>query len=355
MLGVNRTPLAALCSATAALDDNTGDVRQSLANIPVQQLHIEDVIIEKLHQMGVYQCQQLFALPVDGLSRRFGVFLTDYLARLTGTRPDPRKFVIEKPVFASEITFLTDVSDLNSLAFPIKRLLGELHHFLRVRQLQLNQFTLRLTHRSHATQQFTITLANPDNDPNMFLMLAQLKLNSIKGMPKVDNISLHATHFMETDVSSGDLFLGTRFQQKDDKTQSKAEAARTVRLLNMMTTRLGRNACFGLSLANDHRPEQAWKSVSLQTKDYWSTDLSQDNVRPTYLLTKPRILEVKDNSPYLSGKLTLLQGPERIDFGWWDHEEINRDYYIAIHQCGALYWVYHQVANNQWYLHGIFS
>ena len=122
-----------------------------------------------------------------------------------------------------------------------------------------------------------------------------------------------------------------------------------------MTARLGRDACFGLSLANDHRPELAWMPVSLRTKDYWGTNVSQDNVRPTFLLSKPSALKTEDNRPYLRGKLTLLQGPERIDFGWWDHKEINRDYYIARHQCGALYWVYHQVANNQWYLHGIFS
>ena len=354
-MGVNRTPLAALCYAAAALDDNTGDVRQSLARVPVQQLHIEDAIIEKLHQMGISRCQQLFALPVDGLNRRFGVFFTDYLARLTGVRPDPRKFVTDEPVFASEVTFLSDVSDLNSLMFPIKRLLGELHDFLRSRQLQVNQFTLRLTHRSHAAQQLTITLANPDNDPNMFLILTQLKLDGIKHMPEVDNISLHAANFLEAEGPSGDLFHGTRFQQKDGRTHSKAEEARAVRLLNMMTARLGRDACFGLSLANDHRPELAWKPVSLQTRDYWTTDVSRDNARPAYLLSKPSTLKTKDNRPYLSGELTLLQGPERIDFGWWDHKEINRDYYVARHQSGALYWVYHQVANNQWYLHGIFS
>ena len=122
-----------------------------------------------------------------------------------------------------------------------------------------------------------------------------------------------------------------------------------------MAARLGQDSCFGLSLANDHRPEQAWKTISLRNKDYWDTDVSRDNIRPTYLLAKPSILQTHDGGPYLSGKLSLLQGPERIDFGWWDHEEIRRDYYIANHQNGAIYWVYYQAANNQWYLHGIFS
>ncbi len=354
-MGVNGTPQAALCSATAALNDNIGDVRESLAEVAVQELHIDDVIIEKLNQMGVNRCRQLLALPTDGLNRRFGEGFTNYLDRLTGVRPDPRRFITDKPAFASEITFLADVSDLNSLLFPIKRLLGELHDFLRSRQLQVNQFTLRLAHRSHAAQQFTITLANPENNPDIFLMLTQLKLTRIRDMPEVDCISLHSAHFSESGGASGDLFHGTRFQQKDGRTHSKAEATRAVTLLNMMVARLGQDSCFGLSLANDHRPELAWKTVSLQNRDHWCADVSRDNARPAYLLATPSMLQTRDDSPYLSGKLTLLQGPERIDFGWWDHREVNRDYYIARHPCGAIYWVYHQVANNQWYLHGIFS
>ena len=353
--GVNRTALSALCFAKAGMDDNTGNVESSLSFVPIHLLAVDEKIIEGLHQMGITSCSELFALPVDGLNRRYGVLFTEYLDRLTGKLPDPRKFISDKPVFSSEITFLTDVTDLNSLLFPIKRLLGELHDFLRGRQLQINQFSLRLAHRSHPSKTLNILLANPDNDSQMFLMLTQLKLDGISDMPEVDSISLHARQFFETEGPSGDLFHGTRFQQKDGRTHSKAEAARAVRLINMMTARLGRDSCFGLSLANDHRPELAWKPVALQARDYWHMDVSANNPRPVYLLAKPRLLNVRDNRPCLSGDLCLLEGPERIDFGWWDNNEVNRDYYIARNRVGAVYWVYHQVTNNQWYLHGIFS
>ena len=59
--------------------------------------------------------------------------------------------------------------------------------------------------------------------------------------------------------------------------------------------------------------------------------------------------------PCMSGKLELLQGPERIDFGWWDNEAVARDYYIAKHHAGSLYWIYQHLDNSRWYLHGIFS
>ena len=381
--GINHTPLAALCMAEAGITDipasaegeqvQTSDcVRETLAAIPVVCLRVDEKAVTSLHQMGIQSCRQLFALPVDGLNRRFGVFFTDYLQRLTGEKADPQKFISAKPHFFSDVTFLSDVNNTESLVFPIKRLLGELNEFLTGRQLLVNQFTFKLSHRNHPPRSFTIYLAGPDNDAGMFLMLSQLQLEKINDMPEIDNISLAARQFFDSEAASGDLFHGTRFQQKDGRTHSKADEARAVRLINMMTARLGPQACFGLSEANDHRPECAWKPVRLATRDYWQpsedTGGSGFTSRPLYLLPKPRQLKVKNGEPCLSGSLELLQGPERIDFGWWDataddNRAVSRDYYIARHESGPLYWVYRRLdhdrpealVNQEWYLHGIFS
>lgn len=355
VIGVNGTPLSALCFAESDGKDNTGDVTASLAPVPVHYLRVDEDIIETLHRMGIVTVKQLLDLPVDGLNRRFGVFFTDYLQRLTGEIPDPRKFVSDKPRFVSGITFLSDITNIESLIFPMKRLIGELQDFLRGRQLLINQFSFTLSHRSHPSRSFSVYLTNPENDAAMFLMLSQLQLEKINDMPEVDHISLSATAFFEAETGPGDLFHGTRFKQKDGRIHSKAGEARAARLLNMLTARLGRQACFGLSLADDHRPERAWKPVQLAYKDYWTPDEAEPNARPMYLLPTPKQLKCEDGAPSMSGRLELLQGPERIDFGWWDNQNIARDYYIARHECGALYWVYWNLDDSSWYLHGIFS
>ena len=353
-LGINGTPLAAQCFAQTRRADNLDDVANSLAPVAIHHLQIEPRILESLQQMGIADCRQLLALPLDGLNRRFGIFFTDYLQRLTGQKPDPQKFITSKPRFGSEINFLSDVTSLESLVFPVKRLLGELHDFLRGRQLQVSQFSFRLAHRSHAAKTFNVMLANPDNDPAMFLMLTQLKLDQIDDMPEVDSLTLTARHFHDMEAPSGDLFHGTRFQQKDGSRHSKAEAAKALELINMMTARLGPQACFGLALANDHRPEQAWRPIALNARRE-AVVFEETSARPLYLLAQPPMLESPGDLPHIAGPLTLLQGPERIDFGWWDDGEVSRDYFVARHACGALYWVYRQLSNNQWYLHGIFS
>jgi protein ImuB len=358
-LGVNGTPEAALCFAEAVFPDNTGsnsteEVRESLMPLPIRYLQIDNSIKTMLSQMGIADCKALFDLPMDGLNRRFGVFFTRYLQRLTGDAPDPQKYISDKPSFASDITFMPEVSNLESLVFPLRRLLDELQEFLRGRQLMLNRFTVILSHRHHGKRPINVVLASPDNDARMFLTLTQLQLEKITDMPEVDNICLSAKTFFNAETPSGDLFQGTRFRQKDGRVHSKAEEDRALRLINMMTARLGPQACFGLSLANDHRPEAAWKAITLGNPQPGQQEVSSPP-RPLYLLPTPQKLTSPNGSPALSGRLELLQGPERIDFGWWDGNEASRDYFLARHPSGAVYWIYQHLDNGNWYLHGIFS
>jgi protein ImuB len=52
----------------------------------------------------------------------------------------------------------------------------------------------------------------------------------------------------------------------------------------------------------------------------------------------------------------LLEGPERLETGWWDEQGISRDYYTAVNGAGIRLWVFRnrqRVPN--WYLHGIFG
>ena len=54
--------------------------------------------------------------------------------------------------------------------------------------------------------------------------------------------------------------------------------------------------------------------------------------------------------------VTLLAGPERIESGWWDGNDVRRDYFVAEDRQGARLWVFRERGGNgKWYLHGIFG
>ncbi len=367
-MAASSTPQAAILLAIAGLMDSSLNAKADIGPAPVECLQTSNKVVLGLQQMGIHNLHQLLALPISGLARRFDTYFIDYLQRLTGDKPDPQTFISPVANFYHDVTFLHDVTNLASLTFPINRLLGELTSFLSGRQLWANHMTWHISHRSHSRQSFSVYLAAPANDNKMFLTLTQLKLDQIKSVKEVDNIALSVNRFFPAGQESADLFGDNRSSGAQHSVQRgvQPEAQRGVQpnsdqqnqLLNMLTARLGPGKCFGLSEANDHRPEKAWKKIRLHEKDYWVSPKQEGLPRPSFLLPTPKALNVVDNTPCLGGKLALVKGPERIDFGWWDQpidKPLTRDYYVARQRDGGLLWVFKHLDAGRWYLHGIFS
>ena len=66
-------------------------------------------------------------------------------------------------------------------------------------------------------------------------------------------------------------------------------------------------------------------------------------------------LTTEHGEPCYEGRLTLLEGPERIESGWWDGADITRDYFIACNTRGARYWIFQDLRQRNWFLHGIYA
>jgi protein ImuB len=55
-------------------------------------------------------------------------------------------------------------------------------------------------------------------------------------------------------------------------------------------------------------------------------------------------------------QLVLMDGPERIESGWWEGGEVRRDYFVARARSGQMLWVFKRSGSGkEWYVHGIFS
>ena len=77
--------------------------------------------------------------------------------------------------------------------------------------------------------------------------------------------------------------------------------------------------------------------------------------RPLWLLAAPRNLELRDGAPCYGGHLQLETPPERIESGWWEGNDVRRDYHVASNAKGERYWIFQDRRSRAWYLHGVFS
>jgi protein ImuB len=120
-------------------------------------------------------------------------------------------------------------------------------------------------------------------------------------------------------------------------------------LVERLRARLGEAAVYGVCPIAEHRPEAAWRRVrELELKSSKLAappPLPGAMPRPIWLLAEPQPL----SSPQ------LLEGPERIESGWWDGKGVARDYYVARSGSGERLWVFQERRSRRWYLHGVFA
>ena len=80
--------------------------------------------------------------------------------------------------------------------------------------------------------------------------------------------------------------------------------------------------------------------------------------RPLWMLREPQQLSIDNGKPIYKGVLNFITGPERLETGWWDHDYISRDYFVAANPAGVCLWIYQSCGgkgSGDWYLHGKFG
>lgn len=343
------TPAGALLLARNGLDTLVTDhaaLRRQLIRLPIEGLDAPPRTLAALAGLGLRTVGDVLRLPRDGLARRFGHELLDHLDRAFGDCPDPRAPFIPPPRFASRLVLPVPVPEIEQLLFGFKRLVLELTGFLAGRQAGVTRFAITLEHEDHPATRLRIELSMPSRDPAHLTLLLRERLSRVTLPQAVEAIGIDAEETMQLAPASFSFFA-----ERGDSIED-----RTV-LVERLRARLGRDAVHGLALVPEHRPELAFREAEPGT----TGATPPGPPRPLWLLAVPRPLARDAHGPHLDGPLQLLRGPERIENGWWDDNDIRRDYFIAADLQGARLWVYREhgpvgdVDPERWFLHGLFS
>jgi protein ImuB len=350
-------------------------LRAQLGNLPIGLLAAPPEVLQALKDIGMRTLRDVFALPREGLARRFGQEFLDTLDRALGNLPDARPPFAPPANYANKLELPAPVWEAEALLFAAKRLIGELAGFLSAKGAGILKLNLDLYHEDASVTCVPLTLINATRDPAHLISLLRERLFNLTLPSRVEAVALEACEIVPLRSRNLPLF--------SDKTQEKEHRAQ---LIERLRARLGMDAVVTVQAFPDHRPEFAWR-VSEETGDGRrkgggrgnsfhpssfilhpsevvhpsspSTSLrtgliphpSVDALRPLWLLDPPRPLK-EGETPWLDGPLTLLSGPERIESGWWDGGDVARDYFVACDTDGAKFWVF---KDEQWFLHGIFA
>ncbi|NNF66000.1 MAG: DNA polymerase Y family protein [Gammaproteobacteria bacterium] len=367
-LAMAPTPLAALWLARSGrglLLQQAQQLPGQLGKLPLYCLGWPDKIVASLKGMGVYNVRDCLRLPRDGFARRFGKQYLQQLDRALGRMPDPRPAFVAPARFRKTLEMPAETADTQLLLLATEKLLKKLSAYLVRRQAGVQNIALRLVHDEQSPTVIRIGLLEQSQDTQRLLSLARLKLDSLELTAPVISLQL-----LSGKVST---LAGHERQLFDCQPGSAADHSA---LLENLRARLGVSAVFGIAGVADHRPESAWQRVEKIDKkmEKMGTDhgflkenrglspffpffgLSPFLSRPLWLLAQPQRLQVLAGKPQYDGPLVYESGPERIETGWWDSNDIVRDYYVLRAAGGLRLWAYRERrAPGNWYLHGFFG
>jgi protein ImuB len=387
------TPLAAYLLASNSLPavvTQTEELRSVLGKLSVRQIGLEDKVVRSLVRMGVNYLHDLWRLPRAGLSRRLGKELLTYLDKALGLQADPQQAYDAPQQFHSEMDLPAEISDQAIILKAVDQLLDRLVGFLRERDSSTDAITIKLYHPYKPVTSVPVNLRYSTRDAQWLSDLVHEHFNRTRLEEGVIAVGLSTNNILCYQAETEDLFAEldevelefvvpeshesglsgselSKAQEKQIAKLNKRKQRQTSELLEQMQARLGDAAIKQLDSLADYRPEKAWQYTvqcnvgSDSVAKQYTGQKAGDNClqRPFWLLSEPLSLGGKKDQPriqYKKKNLALMSGPERVQVGWWDNDDVQRDYYVATDGSGRRLWVYEDIKQpGQWYLHGLFG
>lgn len=307
-------------------------LRARVDAVSVSWLNLDPWIPEQLQTVGVLTVGLLVGLPRDGVAKRFGPGVCNYLDRLIGAAPDPRPTYRLPPKYHARFELEAEIHSTEALLFPLRRMLRELVGFLRARDTGVQRFTLRFVHRDAVATTLHVGLSTPDRNSERFLTLTRERLEHAALPSASVALELSADEFAMPTGLHVDMLSGA--------TEQSEELNHTI---DRIAARLGETQVHGVEAVAEHRPEHSWTTADPQEARQ-HLDFPD---RPLWLLPEPKPIQ-------LSG-MPALAGAERIESGWWDGGDVRRDYFIARTRQGAALWIFKDLSDGSWHLHGFWS
>lgn len=354
-LAIAPTPLAATWLARAgrqACIRSTENVAPVVRRLPLACLDWPTGLCEALAGMGVTTVGDCLRLPREGFTRRFGAARLLELDRALGHLPDPRRSWRAPERFRADYEMTEEQTDRELLLNICHELLSSHERFLLARQLGTQRVCFSFFHLDGPATELRLGCARAERSAERWSGLLGIRFEQLNLRAPVIAVRLRGGPTQALQAETADLGLSC-----------KPGAARhrfsITQLAERLVARIGDQSVQATSMVADHRPQYAWRSQSLLADRAGTTQDAPPPYlrRPLWMLPEPAPLSADSGYPTHEGyRLQLVDGPERLETGWWDEDGISRDYYTATDEGGRRLWVFRKRTRAaSWYLHGYFG
>lgn len=357
-MAIAPTPLAATWLARAGQRRcirSAENLGSALRQLPLSSLGWPLGQRESLMGMGIRSVGDCLRLPREGFARRFGVECLLDLDRALGRLPDPRDSWRAPERFHADYEMAEEQSDREVLLNICRELLASHEQFLLARQLATQALFFSFFHLKSTATELQLGAVTADRSATRWFDLLKIRFERLSLPEAVIAVRLRSGLTQPLQAQTAPLNFAK-------STIEKKRRYSIAQLAERLVARIGGESVNAMGVVAEHRPEYAWKAQSplaaCSERRPVSTATPHNRVsRPLWMLATPTLLSVDSGYPLYKGSpLTLLDGPERLETGWWDDDAISRDYYMAADVAGRRLWVFrNRQRTPNWYLHGMFG
>ena len=368
-------------------DDSQGWILPSqhtldgLGTLPPAALRLPVKTLDRLQQAGIAQISTLYQLPRAGLRIRLGETLIKRLDQALGQQEEFIDVYHPPTAFTVEQWLEHPTNNQRRVEWILTDLLNSLTQSLSQHQQGILQLECHLQCVNKKHLQTTIDLFAATTDPEHLGSLLKMQWSHKFSSSPVQQIKLIAVRTALLESYQQSLLNHSEtedplFPSDLPASLQQTRSRRLAHLIDRLNRRLGADRVLQAHLQADAQPERAYYTTS------WITHHSSQKkrtasscpmrhapvtptTRPLQLLTPaPRLTVIAaafDGPPirfhYRAHTYHVEQssGPERIETGWWRGPIVRRDYYRIQTTTGHRLWLFRDLQQNNWHLHGYFS
>ncbi len=312
----------------------------ALGALSVQLVAQNSKQLSRMQRSGIRCLADLMRLPREGMARRFGTATLKVLDQALGRVPELVNPYHPPEVFSQQREFYLPTHDLNLIRPAAEELLKSFQNYLTQRRSATQRFQCKLIHLNESATVIEVGCSHYASRADHMLMLLEEHLQRLELKADATSVIIESKHI--------EGFIPGQLDLLDPAT---THSQSWCQLIEQFEARLGSECLKRLTACLDHRPEYAF-SIFNRSVGIVTTGLP---MRPFWLLETPQVLSVVQGLPQWYGSLRLMHPFERIEQGWWDQQDICRDYCVAHNSAGSKLWLYRDRRGRGWFLHGVFA
>ncbi len=310
-------------------------------------------MLDILHRWGLKTCEDLAALPADGLAERLGQSAV-YLHKLASGSIDRPLRIPQPPTHYEEHMELEHaLATLEPLLFLLGRALKDLCTRLRSQSRAARVLETQLDLEAHKPYCCELEFPVPLDDTQTMLKLLQLHLERHPPEAPILAFTLRIEPAPPRRIQGGMFLPPTPPPDKLQVTIARIAAM------------VGEENVGAPMLLNTHRPD-AFQMTALNTSapDLRAPEPSQQSLRLAMRLFRPalharvRIIEAAPQhvaATGVKGNVLRRAGPWKTSGEWWASTAWTREEWDVALDDGALYRIYCEIPAREWFVHAVYD